>query len=747
MNDSWVGVQKKTFTRWCNTYLIERMLNINDLATDFHDGLLLINLLEIISSKSIRHNKNPRLIPQKLENLKFALDFLQQEGIKLVNIGPTDLVEGNLKLILGLIWTIILRYQIQLSQGASAKQELLDWVRSKIPEYNINNFTRDWQDGKAICALAEAVLPGQMNLPADFRSDPVANASMGIQSAEKNMKIPPILDAEDMVYNPDELSNMTYISYFRDYLDLAAREQEESLIRATPVAGKCLAHGPGVEPGNEAGIETYFTIEAINARGQRVTGPPYPHQFPVKIVGPAGEVPSETVNNNDGTYRVTYTPTVQGNHTIEVTFKGNHIQKSPFQIYVNPSRPDPVKCRCYGPGLESAEAHTPAEFTIEAVNRLGDRIPNGGHPFHVEVVDPYDVRTPANIVDNHDGTYTVSYNPTDPGDHIVHVSLGRDKVADSPYKVPVGWNSNMACPHLSYAAGPGLEPGHKNTEPAVFTIYAVKPDGTPQTNGGDLFDVHIEDPNKELIAPKITDNGDGTYNVEYQPTLPGPYHIDVIQRNPDKPLFYDHIKDSPVDISIVPGTDPSQTIAYGPGLEPGNSDTKPAEFTIRAKDILGNDIKEGGDPFDVKIDGPSGPVAAEVRDNGDGTYTVSYQPEAAGPHDLAVTLDDVHIKGSKFHVDIKPGAWPEKSTIENYTFVVRTVDRKGRNKLFGGEKVEVVVARPSGSLIENVKVDDQRNGTYKVSYKLDGEESGNYQVSVMINGEHISGSPFVQSVV
>jgi hypothetical protein len=87
----------------------------------------------------------------------------------------------------------------------------LEWVRRKIPEYNINNFTSDWQSGKAIAALAEAVLPGQMNLPADFSNDPVRDAHMGITKAHQNMNIPQIIDAEDMVHSPDELSNMTYV--------------------------------------------------------------------------------------------------------------------------------------------------------------------------------------------------------------------------------------------------------------------------------------------------------------------------------------------------------------------------------------------------------------------------------------------------------------------------------------------------------------------------------------------------------
>lgn len=46
--------------------------------------------------------------------------------------------------------SIILRYQINIAEGKSARSELLEWVRSKIPEYNIQNFAKDWNDGKAV---------------------------------------------------------------------------------------------------------------------------------------------------------------------------------------------------------------------------------------------------------------------------------------------------------------------------------------------------------------------------------------------------------------------------------------------------------------------------------------------------------------------------------------------------------------------------------------------------------------------
>lgn len=58
--------------------------------------------------------------------------------------GGGDIVSGNLKLILGLIWTLILHYQISMGfgidddggrrDGLSAKQALLEWLR--VSHYN-----------------------------------------------------------------------------------------------------------------------------------------------------------------------------------------------------------------------------------------------------------------------------------------------------------------------------------------------------------------------------------------------------------------------------------------------------------------------------------------------------------------------------------------------------------------------------------------------------------------------------------
>jgi len=294
---------------------------------------------------------------------------------------------------------------------------------------------------------------------------------------------------------------------------------------------------------------------------------------------------------------------------------------------------------------------------------------------------------------------------------------------------------------LSYADGPGLQPGNKNTDEAVFTIHAVLPSGKPKKSGGDLFDVQIEDPNHNLIPANIKDNGDGTYTVKYQPTDPGNYHVDVIERNPSKPLYYDHLKKSPIDVLIEPGTDAASCIAYGPGLEPGLLDTHPATFTIEARDKNGKPVTEANENFVVDIQGPNGPIQAKIKNNKDGTYGVTYQPEDAGLHDIAITLDKVPIKGSTFHVDIAPGAWAANSEVETHSFVLLTRDKRNKEMTIGGAPVKVNITGPRK---EQVKVDlkDHENGRYTATYGI--KNTGQFSVSVTIDDKNVKYSPFAQ---
>jgi len=240
----------------------------------------------------------------------------------------------------------------------------------------------------------------------------------------------------------------------------------------------------------------------------------------------------------------------------------------------------------------------------------------------------------------------------------------------------------------------------------------------------------------------IKDNHDGTYKVTYHPKDPGTYHVEVVERNATNPLYYDHLKNSPIDVVIDPGTSAPNCIAYGPGLKPAIDTVDNLQFTIEARDKNDKPIKQGGDDFIVDIQGPDGPIPAKLVDNKDGTYAVSYKPQGPGPHDISVTLDDVPIKGSTFHVDIKPGAWARNTFIDHYTFLIQARDKRDDNMREGGSPVSVDMKGPRGPV--NVTLTDNRDGTYTAVYTI--KDKGEYKVNVTVDGTSIKGSPFIQTV-
>ncbi|GBP20864.1 Dystonin [Eumeta japonica] len=86
--------------------------HVSDLFEDLRDGLNLISLLEVLSGEHLPRERG-RMRFHMLQNVQMALDFLRFKKIKLVNIRADDIVDGNPKLTLGLIWTIILHFQVR----------------------------------------------------------------------------------------------------------------------------------------------------------------------------------------------------------------------------------------------------------------------------------------------------------------------------------------------------------------------------------------------------------------------------------------------------------------------------------------------------------------------------------------------------------------------------------------------------------------------------------------------------------
>ncbi|KAF1346676.1 alpha-actinin-2 [Delphinella strobiligena] len=222
LEQSWIKVQEKTFGKWLNSKLKVRNVEIKDLVHDLSDGVILIHLLEILSQESLgRYAGRPKLRVQKFENVNKALDFIKGRRIQLTNIGAEDIVDGNRKIILGLIWTLILRFTISdiNEEGLSAREGLLLWCQRKTACYDdiqVRDFSTSWNDGLAFCALLDIHRPDLIDYDKLDKSDHRGNMQLAFDIASQEIGIPDLLDVEDVcdVQKPDERSLMTYIAYW-----------------------------------------------------------------------------------------------------------------------------------------------------------------------------------------------------------------------------------------------------------------------------------------------------------------------------------------------------------------------------------------------------------------------------------------------------------------------------------------------------------------------------------------------------
>ncbi|KAM9591637.1 spectrin beta chain, non-erythrocytic 4-like isoform 3-T3 [Morphnus guianensis] len=200
-----------------------------------------------------------------LENVDKALQFLKEQRVHLENVGSHDIVDGNHRLTLGLIWTIILRFQIQVikiktednRETRSAKDALLLWCQMKTagyPEVNIQNFTTSWRDGLAFNALIHKHRPDLIDFHKLTKSNATYNLQQAFNTAEQQLGLSKLLDPEDVnMEDPDEKSIITYVVSFYHYF---------SKMKALAVEGKRIGKVLDQAMEIEAIIERYEALSA-----------------------------------------------------------------------------------------------------------------------------------------------------------------------------------------------------------------------------------------------------------------------------------------------------------------------------------------------------------------------------------------------------------------------------------------------------------------------------------------------------
>ncbi|GAU98629.1 hypothetical protein RvY_09749-2 [Ramazzottius varieornatus] len=282
-------IQKKTFTNWINSHLDQHPKKwvVNDLFTDLKDGRVLLALIEVITgdrlpAETFRHYTRAHY----LSNVERALDYLRDHQIKLVNINSSEIVDGNETVILGLIWSIILNFQIdqdlahlrenfllsplpsgvqsasndarsrsvspsststkkpRLSSNhrgrfqAGASKAMLKWCQKEISErYGIPivNLNSSWKNGMAFLGLVKVLDPSLVNLNDFATASAAQRMNSAFSLAHERLNVPRLLDVSDLdVDRPDERSIMTYIAQFIKRFPQAKANRQKMMMENLP---------------------------------------------------------------------------------------------------------------------------------------------------------------------------------------------------------------------------------------------------------------------------------------------------------------------------------------------------------------------------------------------------------------------------------------------------------------------------------------------------------------------------------
>ncbi|KAG0441183.1 Alpha-actinin-4 [Dictyocoela muelleri] len=220
----WVRIQTKTFTNWINDKLSSTGSKlVKDFIVDLNDGTILARILIILTGENFFFHHKPVGKFQKIENIQLVLDFMNKKNIKLVNIGTEDIYGGNLKLMLGLVWTIILRFGVSTLYTENVQATILAWCRATTADYknvNINGFGKCWKDGLAFNAIIHKFRPELIKYEKLRPENDKENLENAFKLANIHFGIPKLMDPEDFtsVENPDEKSVFTYVTQYYNRL-------------------------------------------------------------------------------------------------------------------------------------------------------------------------------------------------------------------------------------------------------------------------------------------------------------------------------------------------------------------------------------------------------------------------------------------------------------------------------------------------------------------------------------------------
>ncbi|XP_072764908.1 filamin-C isoform X4 [Anoplolepis gracilipes] len=423
-----------------------------------------------------------------------------------------------------------------------------------------------------------------------------------------------------------------------------------------------------------------------------------PGKLSVNVRAGGADVDSVVREGESGVYEIIFHPTRAAPHKVHIKYNDVHIPGSPLDVTVRgPTGGREVTAT--GLGLYQSCVGKVTSFTIETLGRPGKE-------FDVVISGPQGNAVPVRCYQHRDGNLLAEFTTNNVGTYKIDVLHGAKPVLGSPFFCQAFDAAKVKLQEL----GPMTISVHDHIAFKLMKVDAGMAD----------LDVTATSPSGQEIPLQVTPLNDGAEMIEFSPSVPGTYMINVTYGGCSVP-------GSPVICTVDAA---GQARAKGEGLLSGHVG-KPTHFIVTGT----------RSPPAVQVDGPDSVSKATIEAGANpGTWNVSYVPSEVGMFDVRVVCAGQQLPGSPWHPKIIDTR--NLRVIGGWSAVC---DDIGRLKLHPSNKISFDTAEAGPGEI-NGTIGDHPLGFEMTSsnrLKLIPPQisSGEHRLEILFNGTPFPGAP------
>ncbi|CAH8547224.1 unnamed protein product [Heterobilharzia americana] len=366
---------------------------------------------------------------------------------------------------------------------------------------------------------------------------------------------------------------------------------------------------------------------------------------------------------------ISFTPKEVGEHLVSVFQAGKHIANSPFRIRVSEKEiGDPRRVRVSGPGLISGLSNKPNQFTVDTRDAG-----YAGLSLSIEGPSNADIE----CHDNHDGTCTVIYTPTEPGQYVINVKYADVHVPNSPFCVEIGGEPSVKM----------VERITRRREASKVTHIGSRCElslRVSDTNPSDLS-ASVTSPSGHTTRCDVIPIDNEHYNIKFIPQEMGEHLVTVKHKGIQ-------ISGSPFHFTVGPITDgvANKVRAIGPALQEGWTHVT-NEFFIYTREA-------GAGTLSIAMEGPS-KAEIDCDERRDGSSAVLYRVSAPGTYICSLKFNDEHIPCSPFRIHVSDST--QTGRIASYTVPFRSSDIQSARSTSSKEET-LRIGRPIAFTVHHI---------------------------------------------